>query len=102
MLIEEIVKQATQAAQKMSPEEKAKVRQQLERCWPEPSRRITGQFRAHFESREAAEAFASHPANTAYHRDIAHLCLKCGAWHLSRPEWLVPSWMRDMTDQGWN
>ena len=64
--------------------------------------RTNGTRRAHFQTKEAAEVFAANPANTAYHGDLAHLCLKCGAWHLSRPEWLVPSWMRDMTDQGWN
>jgi hypothetical protein len=62
----------------------------------EPCRRITGKFRAHFESREAAEAFASHPANVDYHGDIAHRCLICGWFHLSRPEWLVPHWAREM------
>jgi hypothetical protein len=29
--------------------------------------------------------------------DIAHECLNCGRWHLSRPEWLVPTWARRMT-----
>ena len=68
----------------------------------EPCRRITGQFRAYFESRETAEAFASNPANTAYHGDIAHECHICGWFHLSRPEWLIRDWMRDMRGQGWN
>ena len=31
MLIEEIMKQATQSAQRMSPEEKARLRQQLDK-----------------------------------------------------------------------
>ena len=36
----------------------------------EPCRRASGSFRAHFPSKEAAEAFAAGPANTDYHGDI--------------------------------
>jgi len=63
-------------------------------------RRTDGTYRAHFETREAAEKFAADPTNVAYHGDMAHLCLKCGAWHLSKPEWLVPDWARAM--KTWN
>jgi hypothetical protein len=57
----------------------------------EPCRRNSGTLRAYFLSREAAEAFAADPANwPVYKGDIAHLCHKCGRWHLSRVEWLVP------------
>ena len=63
----------------------------------EPCRRASGKFRAHFPSMEAAEAFAADPKNTDYHGDIAHLCHKCGRFHLSRPEWLVPESARVMT-----
>ena len=47
----------------------------------EPCKRSTGTYRAFFETQEAAERFAA--ANPNYHGDLAHLCLKCGAWHLS-------------------
>jgi len=63
----------------------------------EPCRRASGSFRAHFPSEEAAEAFAADPANTDYNGDIAHRCGKCGRWHLSRAEWLVPEFARRMT-----
>jgi hypothetical protein len=63
----------------------------------EPCRRRTGSYRAHFTSREAAETFASDPANPAYSGDVAHECVKCGWWHLSRIEWLVPEFARRMT-----
>ena len=59
--------------------------------------RASGSFRAYFPSKEAAEAFAADPANTDYYGDIAHRCGKCGRWHLSRVEWLVPEHQRGMT-----
>jgi hypothetical protein len=63
----------------------------------EPCRRSDGTFRAHFPSREAAEAFAADPQNwPVYKGDIAHFCGKCGRWHLSRIEWLVPEFARRM------
>ena len=52
-------------------------------------RRSNGTLRAWFHSREEAEAFEADPANVAYHGDVAHLCDKCGRWHLSRREWLA-------------
>jgi hypothetical protein len=68
----------------------------------EPCKRSNGSYRAFFETKEAAEAFAADPANTAYHGDLAHHCRLCGHWHLSRPEWLVLEWMRDMRHSEWN
>ena len=68
----------------------------------EPCKRSTGNYRAFFETKEAAEAFAKSPENKAYHGNIAHRCLRCGAFHLSEPEWLVPEWMRDMRGQRGN
>ena len=65
-------------------------------------KRPSASYRAYFRSREEAEAFAADPVNVAYHGDLAHKCLKCGAWHLSRPESLVPEWSRNMKDKGWN
>lgn len=62
----------------------------------EPCQRRTGSFRAFFSTKEEAEAFATAPGNTAYHSDIAHRCGKCGYWHLSRVEWLVPESARRM------
>jgi len=50
--------------------------------------RRNGTERAWFRSREEAEAFALDPVNTLYHGDVAHLCDRCGFWHLSRLEWL--------------
>jgi hypothetical protein len=58
-----------------------------ERC-----KRSNGTERAWFHTRGEAEAFAQHPANRAYHGDIAHTCGKCGFWHLSQPSWLFPQW----------
>ncbi len=59
----------------------------------EPCRRQSGSFRAYFYTREEAEAFAADPTNwPTYQGDIAHLCTKCGFWHLSRVEWLFPEW----------
>jgi hypothetical protein len=52
--------------------------------------RRSGTERAWFWTREEAERFAASPANPAYRGDIAHLCGKCGFYHLSRPEWLEP------------
>lgn len=64
----------------------------------EPCRRLSGNFRAYFSTKEEAEAFAADPANwPVYKGDIAHLCGKCGRWHLSRVEWLVPESARRMT-----
>ena len=62
----------------------------------EPCRRSSGNFRAFFSTKEEAEAFAADPAHTDYHGDIAHHCGKCGRWHLSRVEWLVPEFARLM------
>jgi hypothetical protein len=62
----------------------------------EPCRRFSGSYRAHFLNKEAAEAFAADPKNTNYHGDIAHHCLKCQRWHLSRVERLVPESARRM------
>ena len=66
--------------------------------FPEPCRRrSTGSFRAYFSSMEEAESFAANPENwPVYQGDIAHLCHKCGRWHLSRSEWLVPKHQRVM------
>jgi hypothetical protein len=51
--------------------------------------RSNGSTRAWFLTREAAEVFAADPANWPIYRgDIAHKCLVCGLWHLSRFEWL--------------
>jgi hypothetical protein len=63
----------------------------------EPCRRWSGAYRAHFPSKKAAEAFAADSANTDYHGDLARQCGKCGRWHLSRVEWLVPESARRMT-----
>ena len=55
-----------------------------ERC-----KRSNGTYRAAFETREQAEAFAADSGNwPVYQGDLAHLCQMCGCWHLSRPEWL--------------
>jgi hypothetical protein len=63
------------------------------RAITEPCRRESGSFRAYFHSRAVAEAFAADPQNhPVYLGDIAHLCEKCGYWHLSRFEWLFPEW----------
>jgi Zn ribbon nucleic-acid-binding protein len=37
-----------------------------------------------------AGIFAASPANPAYKGDIAHECVKCGFYHLSKPSWLEP------------
>jgi hypothetical protein len=58
----------------------------------EHCKRSNGTERAWFHAREEADAFAQSPANPAYHGDIAHLCAKCGFWHLSRVSWLFPEW----------
>jgi hypothetical protein len=52
--------------------------------------RSSGTERAWFFNREEAERFAASPANPAYKGDIAHECVKCRFYHLSRPEWLEP------------
>jgi hypothetical protein len=52
-------------------------------------KRPSGSSRAAFWNRESAIAFAQDPRNTAYHGDIAHLCMNCGLWHLSKLEWLA-------------
>jgi hypothetical protein len=51
-------------------------------------KRPTGSPRAAFWNQKSAEKFASDPANIHYHGDVAHLCVKCGLWHLSKLEWL--------------
>jgi len=64
-------------------------------CWKcfasqvEPCRRKSGEFRAHFLTRDEAERFAKDPANVTYRGDVAHACNRCGYFHLSRPEWLL-------------
>lgn len=56
-------------------------------------KRSTGTERAWFNSKEEAERFAQDPTNhPLYLGDVAHLCRRCGYWHLSRPEWLAPEW----------
>jgi hypothetical protein len=63
----------------------------------EPCKRKRGAYRAHFLSKEQAEAFAADPANwPVYKGDVAHRCSKCLYWHLSRPEWLVQEHQRIM------
>jgi hypothetical protein len=63
----------------------------------EPCRRPSGSYRAYFATKEEAEAFAADPGNAGYQGDIAHYCEKCGRWHLSRVERLVPEFARRMT-----
>ena len=58
---------------------------------PRMDRASTWNERAWFFTREEAEKFAAGPSNTVYHGDIAHQCAKCGFYHLSRPEWLEPT-----------
>jgi hypothetical protein len=59
----------------------------------EPCKRRNGTYRAYFTSREEAEAFANNQANwPVYKTDVAHLCERCGFYHLSRLEWLFPEW----------
>jgi len=65
-------------------------------------KRSTGTDRAWFHTHAEAVAFANDPANVHYHGDIAHFCPKCGFYHLSKPEWLVPAWARDMRGAGVN
>jgi hypothetical protein len=63
----------------------------------EPCRRVSGSFRAFFSTQAEAEVFAADPSNwPAYKSDIAHHCGKCGRWHLSQIEWLVPEFARRM------
>jgi hypothetical protein len=57
----------------------------------EHCKRSNGTERAWFVTREQAETFANDPVNTVYHGDLAHLCAKCDFYHLSKPEWLEPS-----------
>jgi hypothetical protein len=52
-------------------------------------KRSTGSPRAAFWNQKSAEKFASDPANIHYHGDVAHLCARCGLWHLSKLEWLA-------------
>src|SRR6266851_3560581 len=54
----------------------------------EPCKRKSGLPRAHFNTQEEAIAYASDPANTNYHEDVAVLCGHCGNFHLSHPSWL--------------
>lgn len=94
---EQLAEKLKKDVRQMSLEEKAKLRKQLEKEL-EPCRRSSGSLRAHFPSKEAAEAFANDPANwPVYKGDIAHLCHKCGYWHLSRIEWLIPPAAQVMT-----
>jgi len=55
-----------------------------------PCLRRNGTPRAYFFNREEAERFAASPANPAYKGAIAHECVKCGFYHLSKPSWLQP------------
>lgn len=61
-----------------------------------PCKRSNGTTRAYFQTEYEAEQFAADPANTTYHGDIAHRCAKCGWFHLSRAEWLVPERLHSM------
>jgi hypothetical protein len=61
----------------------------MKRAW----KRRNGTERAWFNSREDAERFAADPANwPVYRGEVAHLCARCGYWHLSRVEWFFPEW----------
>jgi hypothetical protein len=60
-----------------------------------PCFRKSGSPRAHFPSKEAAEAFAE--KHEDYCRDLPRFCRKCLRWHLSRIESLVPEFARRMT-----
>ncbi len=56
----------------------------------DPCRRTNGSLRAWFLTRDEAERFGADPVNhPTYFGDVAHLCGKCGYWHLSKIEWLV-------------
>ena len=57
--------------------------------------RNCGSARAHFPSKEAAEAFAE--KHEDYYGDLPRFCGKCLRWHLSRIESLVPEFARRMT-----
>jgi hypothetical protein len=52
--------------------------------------RSNGTPRAYFSTRQEAEAFAGNESNSAYDGDVAHLCVKCDLYHLSKPSWLEP------------
>ena len=53
-------------------------------------RRSDGSLRGFWLSREQAEKFAQDPENTSYHGDIVvGPCGMCGAFHCSRPEWVL-------------
>jgi hypothetical protein len=54
----------------------------------EHCKRLSGSERKWFTKIEDAEQFALDPANTAYHGDVAHVCVHCHFVHLSKPEWL--------------
>jgi len=56
-----------------------------------PCLRPGGKPRAHFMTREKAEAFRDDPRNRpVYDEDeVAGFCLKCGYWHLAKREWLI-------------
>jgi len=56
----------------------------MKRC-----KRTDGSYRAAFETREQAEAFAADPQNwPMYQGDLAHHCRLCSWWHLSKASWL--------------
>jgi len=57
----------------------------------EHCKRPSGTERAYFRTREDAEAFAADPGNVHYLGDLARLCARCDLYHLSKPEWLEPS-----------
>jgi hypothetical protein len=57
----------------------------------EHCKRSTGTERKWFFTLEEAEAFRNDLVNTAYHGDLAHLCPRCGFFHLSKLEWLESS-----------
>ena len=87
LLLSEIAEILIREIKRMSPQEKAELREHLDqqnRC-----RRSNGTLRAWFATVEEAVAFAENPLNTAYHGDVAVRCLKpgCGGWHLSQPHW---------------
>jgi hypothetical protein len=57
----------------------------MSRCY-----RRDGSLRAFWFSRKEAEAFVADPRNVSYQGDIVTgPCPSCGAWHASRPEWLL-------------
>jgi hypothetical protein len=62
---------------------------------PKHCKRSKGTDRAWFRTQEEAVAFANDRVNVHYHGDIAHRCHTCGYWHLSRIDWLIPTWVKE-------